>query len=97
MAGEDRLEISWSDGVRQVIRWGELRRNCPCASCRIERQKPPSLLPVLKPEEAQPVRPRSMEPVGHYAYQIDWNDGHNSGIYTFEFLRQLGEQNSGTP
>ena len=88
----NRLVIEWSDSVRHVLTWAVLRQNCPCAGCRTEREKPPALFPIIKPEEAQPPRARSIQPVGRYAYQIEWNDGHNSGIYTFEFLRRLGEQ-----
>ncbi len=90
--GGDRLAIEWNDSVRHVLTWATLRKNCPCAGCRTEREKPPPLFPIIKPEEAQPSKPRSIEPVGRYAYQIHWNDGHDSGIYTFEVLRQLGEQ-----
>ena len=90
--GGDRLVIEWSDSVRHVLTWAALRQNCPCAGCRTEREKPPALFLIIKPEEAQPPRARSIQPVGRYAYQIEWNDGHNSGIYTFEFLRQLGQQ-----
>ena len=90
--GGDRLVIEWNDSVRHVLTWATLRKNCPCAGCRTEREKPPPLFPIIKPEEAQPAKPRSIEPVGRYAYQIHWNDGHDSGIYTFEVLRQLGEQ-----
>jgi DUF971 family protein len=89
--GGDRLVIEWSDHVRHVLSWAELRKNCPCAVCRVEREKPAPLFPIIKPEEAQPPRPTAIEPVGRYAYQITWNDGHSSGIYTFDVLRQLGD------
>jgi len=89
--GADRLIVEWSDSVRQSITWATLRKNCPCAGCRTEREKPQPLLPIIKFEETLPPRPRAIEPVGRYAYQIHWNDGHDSGIYTFEVLRQLGE------
>jgi DUF971 family protein len=46
---------------------------------------------ILKPEEAAPVRATAMFPVGNYAYQINFSDGHNSGIFTLEQLRDLGE------
>ena len=93
-AGE-RLVIEWSDSVRQSLTFATLRKNCPCAGCRIEREKPPPLFPILTPEEAQPARPKTIEPVGRYAYQIHWKDGHDSGIFTFEYLRQLGESPGG--
>ena len=95
--GGDRLAIEWSDGVRHVLSWGVLRKNCPCAACRVERDKPPPMFPIIKPEEAQPPRPTAIDPVGRYAYQFTWNDGHSSGIYTFDVLRQLGEQSAAEP
>lgn len=89
------LSIEWSDGVRHTLSWSLLRKVCPCATCRHERANPPQqegLLPVIKPEEAQPVRATDMRPVGNYAYGIQFNDGHNTGIYSLDFLRRLGEQ-----
>jgi DUF971 family protein len=49
------------------------------------------LFEVLKPEELQPLRASRMEALGNYAYHIDFSDGHNTGIYSLEFLRKLGE------
>ncbi|MGD9856748.1 MAG: DUF971 domain-containing protein [Planctomycetaceae bacterium] len=49
------------------------------------------LLPVLSLAEARPLRVQSMKPVGNYAYGIDFTDGHTTGIYTLEHLRELGE------
>ena len=89
--GADCLVIKWSDGVEHELMWAELRKNCPCAGCREERANPQPLLPVIKIEDAQAPTPKLMEPVGRYAYQITWSDGHSSGIYTFEFLREIGE------
>ncbi len=62
-------------------------------SAATETQPAPAsdLLPVLSPAEAQPLRVRSMKPVGNYAYGLDFTDGHTTGIYTLEHLRQLGE------
>jgi DUF971 family protein len=91
----DSLEIEWSDGVTLRISWRKLRDACPCASCRVDRTKPPKPLPllaVLSPAEARPLAPASMRPAGNYAYVISFSDGHSSGIYSLELLRQLGEQ-----
>ena len=44
---------------------------------------------VLKPSELVPLKPVSITPVGYYAYRIAWSDGHDSGIYTLEHLREL--------
>ena len=90
----DALEIAWSDGVTQRISWRKLRDACPCASCRVERAKPAKpqpLLAVISPAEAQPLAPTSMRPAGNYAYAIAFSDGHGSGIYSLELLRQLGD------
>ena len=69
-----------------------LRDACPCATCREQRAQPaapPVLLQVLRPEEVAPLAVSGMKPVGQYAYSIDFSDGHNSGIYTLEYLREL--------
>ncbi len=91
-----RLAIAWSDGQRRVYGVRELRDACPCATCREKRSAPaPSLLTILKPEEARPLTILGMKPVGNYAYSIEFSDTHDTGIYTFTLLRQLGEEASG--
>lgn len=90
-----RLRIAWSDG--QVREYGvrELRDACPCATCREQRNAPPPALTeltVLSPAEAQPLKIAAMDPVGRYAYGIHFSDGHTTGIYTLESLRELGEE-----
>lgn len=87
----DGLNITWNDGVTTSVAWRQLRAQCPCAACIEERAKPPDPFRVLTPQEvaAGPPQPVSMRPVGHYAYQITWNDSHSSGIYTLERLREL--------
>jgi DUF971 family protein len=87
------LKISWSDGVTTFATWRHLRANCPCAACIEERAKPSDPFRVLTPQEAAagPPAPVTMRPVGLYAYQITWNDGHATGIYTLERLRELGK------
>jgi DUF971 family protein len=90
--GDANLVIEWSDGQRHVHTWKQLRDACPCAACREEREKPPDPLRVLKPAELLPLRAVSMPRVGRYAYKIVWSDGHDSGIYTLEHLRELGQR-----
>jgi DUF971 family protein len=100
LAGDDRLFIEWSDGQKRQYTFRELRDNCPCASCREKRSQPPQPapapggmigLPVLSAAEARPLKILEMTPVGNYAYAINFSDGHNTGIFTLEFLRELGE------
>lgn len=89
------IVIDWSDGQRREYPVRELRDACPCATCREKRSEPPksaSLLPVLSLNETQPLAISSMEPVGNYAYSIAFSDGHDTGIYTLELLRQMGHE-----
>jgi DUF971 family protein len=87
--GSERLVIQWNDGHRSVFAWKHLRNRCPCASCREERLKPVDPFRILKAEELVPLAALAITPVGHYAYKITWSDGHDSGIYTLESLREL--------
>lgn len=91
-----RLRIVWSDGIEQTISFRTLRDGCRCATCMEKREKeitnpaPAGMLPVLSPAEARPLDIEKMHPVGNYAYNIHFSDGHSSGIYTFEMLRKTG-------
>lgn len=90
-----QLQITWSDQAEHVLSVKLLRDRCPCASCREKRkaaeEQPPNPLTVLRPEETQPLRIVNMRPIGNYAYGIHFSDGHDTGIYTLPFLRELGE------
>lgn len=89
----DHIRIVWSDGEQREYRARELREACPCATCREKKQAsptPPTQLTVLSAAEAQPVAIEGMRPVGGYAYNVAFTDGHSSGVYTFERLRGLG-------
>ena len=88
---ERQLRIEWSDGQQRQYRLRDLRDACPCATCREKRSAPKPMLPVLGDAELQPLKINGMKPVGSYAYTIAWSDGHDTGIYTYELLRELGE------
>jgi DUF971 family protein len=93
---DSQLLIEWSDGQKRRYRFRELRDRCPCATCREKRNqpKPASLLPILSDAEAQPLRILGMKPVGNYAYSIEFSDGHDTGIYSLDLLRELGQSDS---
>jgi DUF971 family protein len=98
-ADGNKLLIEWSDGQRREYTFKELRDACPCATCREKRGEAPgpvNLLPVLSAAETRPTNITGMEPVGNYAYSIEFSDGHNTGIYTLELLRQLGQLTRGS-
>lgn len=65
---------------------------CPCAQCRETRaagSQAKGRLTILPGNYSGPITVVAAEPVGNYAIRIDWSDGHGSGIYTFEYLREL--------
>ncbi len=88
------LSIEWSDGRIDPFAISLLREACPCAPCVVNRREAEKraapLLPVLSPSEARPLKLAAVQPIGNYAYAIHFSDGHNSGIYTLEYLRHLG-------
>ena len=92
IAPDSRLAITWSDGERRLYTVRSLREACPCATCREKRSAPadPFSLPTLKQVQTEPLRIAAMQPMGNYAYSIAFSDGHDTGIYTFELLRELG-------
>lgn len=95
LRGGNRLYVEWSDGQQREITINQLRSACPCATCREKRANPPapaSGLPILTMAEARPLGILGMKPVGNYAYSIAFSDGHDTGIYTLEFLRELGSE-----
>jgi len=97
---DGRLIIHWSDGQALAYPFAALRDACPCATCREKRKAPPpppNQLRVISPEEAQPPAVTGMRPVGNYAYNIAFNDGHDTGIFTFELLRDLGQPVDSNP
>lgn len=95
LAAPERLRITWSDGMVREYVVRDLRDKCPCATCREKRNGPPppaTALPILSAAEAAPLRIAAMNPVGRYAYGIEFSDGHDTGIFTLESLRELGQE-----
>ena len=90
---DDHLQISWHDGLVCTYPHSLLRRECPCASCNEERAKKDDemtgMLRIVTTAAPAKYIPTNIALVGRYAIQIDWNDGHNTGIYTYTLLRKL--------
>ena len=86
----EELAIRWEDGSESFIALEKLRRACPCAGCKGERDVMGNL--YKGPERALTAASfqlRSVSFVGTYGVQPFWADGHNSGIYPFDYLRQI--------
>jgi len=90
------VEIDWKDGHRSKWSFAWLRNACPCATCHEEREqsgrypgeakpKAHTLLPMYEP----PIRPAEVTQVGKYAVKFKWTDGHESGIYSWEYMRRV--------
>jgi len=79
------LTILWDDGHESLYFADHLRKNCPCADCESRREKlGANAFPFLKD-----VKIDSWDMLGRYAVGFSFSDGHNTGIYRYEVLRDL--------
>ena len=90
---EEGLEIDWKDGKKSVYTLSLLRSMCPCAQCRTTRGQKSKLM-ILPGNYSGKLTAIGAEMVGNYAIRIDWSDEHGSGIYSFEYLREIGSANA---
>ena len=86
------LAIKWEDGSESFISLEKLRRACPCAGCKGERD----IMGNLYKGPDHPLLPaafqlRTLTGIGTYALQPVWGDGHNTGIYSFDYLKEVAE------
>jgi DUF971 family protein len=91
------VDITWADGHASHYDFAYLRDECPCATCNDEREKKQAMkalapglssspvLPMFKPKP----RAKAATQVGNYAIQISFTDGHSTGIYSYDLLRDL--------
>ena len=88
----DLLLFKWKDGLESYINLKILREKCPCANCEGEKDVFGNIYKAdTKPMNENSFLLKGIQPVGYYALRPFWNDGHHSGIYSFEFLRTLCE------
>jgi DUF971 family protein len=80
------LLIQWGDGHETRLLAPPLRGMCPCASCKDEMTGTRIILPIHIPDD---LAFRKIELVGQYALNFEWSDGHRTGIYSYEYLREL--------
>jgi DUF971 family protein len=89
---DEKLEIDWQDGVKSVYTISMLRSMCPCAQCKALREQQKqrkTLLNVLPGNYSKRMSATNAELVGNYALRIDWSDEHGTGIYSFQYLREM--------
>src|SRR5438128_1718528 len=87
--GNARLRITWADGRICEYEAVGLRRACPCAQCVDEWTGERTLQPQAISAE---VEIGDIAIVGRYALNFRWSDGHETGIYSFQYLRDLCER-----
>src|SRR5690349_10619975 len=95
------IKIDWKDGHRSEYDLGYLRDECPCATCTGAHGTTPQKTNYAAASSAHKpaadpfkmftptLKMLNVEPVGGYAIRIDWSDGHSTGIYSFDYLREI--------
>ncbi len=74
------MQIRWADGHTSEYTFPKLRSACPCAHCDASRETV---------NAAEDLGLEDVTEVGHYAIRFFWSDGHDTGIYSYEYLRGL--------
>jgi len=89
------IKIDWRDGHHSEYSLEYLRDECPCATCTGAHGTEPQKTNYSKPD-ANPfqmykptLKMSNISEVGAYAFQIEWNDGHSAGIYSYDHLRTI--------
>jgi DUF971 family protein len=90
------VEIDWRDGHHSAWTFPWLRNACPCATCHEEREHTGRLPGEAKPKDPNPLamyqppaKPLEALPIGKYALKFKWSDGHEGGIYSWDYLRRV--------
>jgi DUF971 family protein len=86
------LKLTWDDDSSDLISLNYLRDECPCANCKGET----ILLKTMRPARQNKNAPgrydiTKIDVVGGYAIKISWKDGHDTGIYSWQYLKTLAE------
>jgi DUF971 family protein len=90
------LAVRWEDSSESYIPLEKMRRHCPCAGCKGEMD----VMGNLYKNPDKPLTPAAfrlvrINNVGGYAINPVWADGHSSGIYSYDYLKSLGDEPSG--
>lgn len=95
---EERLILEWNSEETDSIGLKYLREECPCANCKGET----ILLKTIRPpriqySKAEMFQIQNLEVIGSYGLKIVWKDGHDTGIYTWDYLKMLSvDEDSGS-
>ena len=85
-AQESKIAIRWSDDHESAYDARDLRLACRCAACLDEWTHEPLINPNVIPPG---IKPSAIDVIGNYALHFRWSDGHDTGIYTYDYLRNV--------
>ena len=80
------VEVLFEDGLRARFELGPLRQACPCADCNAKRQREQPVAPWI--DRGETITVTNAELSGAWGLSLDWSDGHSTGIYAWEKLRE---------
>lgn len=86
------LKAEWNDGFESIISLKVLRDNCPCAECN-EAKRESGSSNLLQTFAAGKYKISKLNQVGNYALNVEWEDGHSTGIYSWDLFRDIFEKN----
>ena len=89
----DDVVIEWDNSTVSEINKYLLRKSCPCALCEVEREKNHHDYNMFRENKTTIV---DIEVVGQHAIKLTWKDGHNTGMYEFQYLIDLAEKGYST-
>jgi DUF971 family protein len=91
--GKKELAVLWDDGHSSLYSFSLLRAGCPCAECRGGHDKmgatPDPSVFTTPVSDSPATRLKDLVPVGSYGIAPSWEDGHDAGIYRWDYLRAL--------
>ncbi len=81
------LDVTWNNNVLKSIKLSNLRSACPCALCHAEKDEwSKTYIPLYTKDQ---LKINKISIVGTYAISIEWQDGHNTGLYDYDYLNSL--------
>lgn len=88
------LKSIWNDGFQSIINIQNLRKECPCAQCQKDRKedKKTFAIPLSMTLKEGMYILKELKPIGNYAIKAIWGDGHDIGIYDWQYLREVFEK-----
>lgn len=89
----DSIVIVWDDNIISEINKYLLRKSCPCALCEVESEKNHHDYNLYRGDKTEII---DIQVIGQHAIKITWKDGHNAGMFEFQYLRDLAEKGYST-